>query len=66
MTKKPVAIIDEENPIDGKFPVISRHFTIEEAEQFLATSATIDPRQLARGGYGIDAPENMVNPPRTE
>ena len=60
--QKPVAIVDEENPINGKFQVIARFNTLGEAEEFLATSATICPYQLERGGYGIDAPESMVNP----
>lgn len=57
-----VSVIDEEAA--GGPCVIARFETIRQAEYFLATSATIGPDQLKRGGYGIDAPETMVNPCR--
>lgn len=64
---KPVAVTLE---IPGAKPgeigqeVVARFDTIAEAEDYLATSAAIDPDRLEAGDYGIDAPEEMINPPK--
>ena len=57
----PVAITLE-RPGAGEIEMIGRFATVEEAENFLGESATIDPDLLVAGNYGIDAPEEMVNP----
>lgn len=44
-----------------RIEVINRFWTVQEAEDFLATSATIDPDYLDAGYYGVNAPEEMVN-----
>ena len=38
-------------------PEVARFATVEEAEDFLALSATIDPDDLKAGLYGIDGPD---------
>jgi hypothetical protein len=62
---KTATVVEPEKPVaitlDGE--VIARFDTVAEAEDFLGTSATIDPDRLEAGDYGIDAPEEMVNPP---
>lgn len=55
----PVAVTLEDEGVT----VIARFHTVAEAEDFLATSATIDPELLEAGRYGIDAPEEIINPP---
>lgn len=55
----PVAVVDKEallRPIMGRFP------TIEAAEQWLAEREALQGDKVRRGGFGIDAPEAMVNP----
>jgi hypothetical protein len=47
---------------DNTITVLARFSTITEAEDFLNTSAIIDPDDLQAGRYGIDAPEEMMNP----
>jgi hypothetical protein len=67
MTRKlPVYVglaIPDAKPGERATEEIGRFATIAEAEDFLATSATIDPDRLEAGDYCIDAPEEMVNPP---
>lgn len=59
----PVAVVHyPKNAKRGK--VLRRFKKISQAEDFLATSATIDPDDLVAGNYSIDAPEEMVNPRR--
>jgi hypothetical protein len=53
----PVAVIDEES---AGFTVLARFATIADAEAHIA--AMTDKAKVARGGYGIDAPEAMLNP----
>lgn len=50
----PVALTHE---VDGAVTVIERFVSVADAEEFLSTSATIDPDDLQAGRYGIDAPE---------
>jgi hypothetical protein len=59
--KKPVAVTLCTPDMDREV-VLERFATIQEAEQFLAESPTIDAGHLLAGHYGIDAPEEMVNP----
>lgn len=59
-SERPVAVTLEK---DGEVTVIARFDTVEDAEDYLATSATIDLDLLDAGMYGVDAPETMVNPP---
>lgn len=63
MTKRKPVAVTLDNPATGEIEVIARFDLITEAESFLATSATIDPDYLEAGHYGIDAPEEMINPP---
>lgn len=59
MSKKPVAVVDNES--SGKrIRVIRRFDTILEAETYVG--ALPDHKKVARGGYGIDAPEELINP----
>jgi hypothetical protein len=44
--------------------VLYRCGTLREAESFVAGLAHALPDAVARGDYGIDAPEEMVNPPQ--
>lgn len=63
--KKPVAVTLEvigAKPGEIGQEVIARFYTLAEAEDFLGTSATIDPDRLEAGHYGIDAPEELINP----
>lgn len=53
-----VAIIDEESKT---FKVIKRVETIQEAEAWIEEYTKIDPDKVYRGGFGIDAPEYMIN-----
>lgn len=55
----PVAVTLEK--ADGSIAVVARFTTIAEAEAYLAGPG-IDQVSLAAGDYGIDAPEEMVNP----
>lgn len=57
----PVAVTLE-HPELGEIQLLDRFATIDEAEDYLATCAGIDPDWLERGLHGIDAPEEMVNP----
>jgi len=59
--RKPVAVIDNERQNGrGQLLVIRRFNTIAEAEAFVGRRP--DKAKLERGGYGIDAPEEMINP----
>jgi len=58
--EKQVAITLE-NP-RGVITVIHRTNTLEEAVTFLNEDASIDMAMLHEGCYGIDAPEEMINP----
>lgn len=62
MTKLPVAVIDEESASKPgeQFTILARFATIKEAEEWIGSQP--DKDKVARGGYGIDAPEAMVNP----
>jgi len=61
--KKPVAVVDNERTNSrGQLLVVRRFHSIEEAEAFVGCRP--DKAKLERGGYGIDAPEEMVNPRR--
>lgn len=54
--KKQVAVVDNDT-----FKVIARLATIAEAEAFVHGLSINDPAKVYRGGYGIDAPEEMIN-----
>lgn len=61
---KPVSVVYERAtpPV-----VVFRCATIAEAEAFLAGIQYADPtfcKAVEDGAYGIDAPEEMMNPPR--
>lgn len=54
---------NEETGEKGRIEVLERFATIKEAEDFLSSDdERIDPIWLNAGHYGIDAPEEMVNP----
>ncbi len=55
---KKVAIIDEETKPNPT--VIKRVDTIDEAVQWIDHQSKIDSDKVFRGGYGIDAPEEML------
>lgn len=54
----PVAVV-KEHPTPK---VLARFATIDEAERYI--DELPDRAEVEAGGYGIDAPEAMVNPPR--
>lgn len=60
-TEYPVAVVDEESPGTGRPWVVTRCKDVAEAEWFIAYLAehggTAARAKVARGGYGIDAPE---------
>lgn len=56
-TRKKVAVLDE-----GTGKILERFYTIAEAEDYIAKLP--DKEKVESGGYGIDAPEEMVNPPK--
>jgi hypothetical protein len=61
--RKPVAVVDNESVTKtNKVKVLKRFRSIKEAEEWVGDRP--DKVKLARGGYGIDAPEEMVNPGR--
>lgn len=53
-----VAIVDEEH--DGGPKVVARTTTLREAENWIAEREKSEPEKVHRGGYGIDAPEEVV------
>jgi hypothetical protein len=56
--KKPVTIVHEPT-----LAILRECDTVQEAEQFIAQELMVsDPDGVVRGDYGIDAPEEMVNP----
>lgn len=57
-----VMVVDEES--DG-YLVVHRCATVAEAEAWIGSMAARNPLKVARGGYGIDAPEPLINPPRS-
>lgn len=56
----PVVVVDEE--AEGGPRVIARCKTIKQAEDLIDAFSLIDPDKVYRGGFGIDAPENLINP----
>jgi delta-aminolevulinic acid dehydratase/porphobilinogen synthase len=58
---KRVAVVDNESATKpgGHCTVLKRFGTVKEAETWIA--ALPDAAKVARGGYGIDAPEEMIN-----
>jgi len=57
--KLPVAVVDEEsaNP-----RVVKRFASVAQAEAWIASLKSLpNKKKVERGGYGIDAPEEMVN-----
>jgi type IV secretory pathway protease TraF len=64
MTKqeKPVAVTKEEG---RQIVVLHRCDTVSEAELFIERMSKTDPVGVDSGLYGIDAPEEMVNPSRS-
>lgn len=52
-----------ELPGSENVAIIGRFWTVQEAEEFLGNSPTVDPNYLVAGYYSIDAPEEMINPP---
>jgi hypothetical protein len=64
--RKQVTITDEESATKpgDRLRVVARFNTVKEAEDWIAEREKIDPDKVHRGGYGINAPEKMVNPPR--
>jgi hypothetical protein len=54
-----VAIIDEETTPNPT--IIKKVSSIEDAETWIAEQEKINPEKVYRGGYGIDAPEEMFN-----
>jgi|GEM_PF-3378619 len=56
----PVAVTYAPPGIDPR--VVARFNTLKEAEDWIESESASDPAGVARGDYGIDAPELMVNP----
>ena len=62
---KPVAVT-RQFP-DDRIKVLARFDSVSSAEEYLASDdPAIDQEALLAGHYGIDAPEEMMNPPATE
>lgn len=57
----PVWVVDEESE---ELKILKRFHTISEAEIFIANLP--DKAKVLRGGYGIDAPEELLNPKETK
>lgn len=56
----PVAVVDIEGVKEGELcTVVARFATVTEAEQFLADHD--DQAKVERGGFSIDAPEEMMS-----
>jgi hypothetical protein len=62
--KKPVTVVDNESATKPgqRVKVLRRFRTIHEAELWIDTRKDRD--KIERGGYGIDAPEEMTNGPK--
>ena len=61
--RKPVAVVDSESK-GARIKVLRRFDTEEEASNWIG--ARRDQAKVLRGGYGIDMPEEMLNPPRAK
>lgn len=55
-----VCLIDEE--AEGGPRIIQRFSCIQQAEAAIAEMKKSNPAKVYRGGFGIDAPEDMLNP----
>lgn len=53
---KPVAVVDE-----ATLAVVRRFDTVEQAEDFIAELEKTEPEKVHGGGFGIDAPETLIN-----
>lgn len=62
----PVTVVDEEwIDRDGTVMVIGRFATIADAEAYIDFRATHEREKVERGGFGINAPEEMLNPSKS-
>jgi hypothetical protein len=59
MKKLPVALVDEESKPNPT--VIGRFSTIDEAVEEINRLEKTQPEKVHRGGFGIDAPEEMLS-----
>jgi hypothetical protein len=59
--RKPVAVSHFVEGMTRQY-ILTRVNTIKEAEDWIAEREQIDPEGVHRGDYGIDAPEEMINP----
>lgn len=60
---KDVAVIDQwKIRKNGHFSVLGRFYTIREAEAFIAGICLFNSRDCLGGRFGIDAPEEKLNP----
>lgn len=53
-----------ERPGSTKIRTLKRFLRVRSAENFIAMREKRDPKGVHRGDYGIDAPEEVVNPRR--
>lgn len=66
-TGLPVTVVDEESlDENGLRLVIGRFATIADAEAHIAFRAIHEKEKVERGGFGINAPEEMLNPSNPE
>lgn len=56
-SKPPVAVV-----VNETCKVVFRCNTVREAECFIAGIELVQPVRVHEGYYGIDAPEELVNP----
>lgn len=57
-------VVTVERPGSNRIRRLLRCRMLRTAEKFIARRAIRDPIGVARGDYGIDAPEHVVNPRR--
>lgn len=51
----PYAVIDEESLTpDRRRVVVSRHYSLQDAEAKIEELSRVDPDKVKRGGFGID------------
>lgn len=66
MRKSPTGrvFVTLQRPGSNKIRTLERFLRLRSAENFIAEREKTDPKGVHRGDYGIDAPEEVVNPRR--